>query len=147
MREWTKLKPRGLEGLCDEVTFCWDPQEEMEKEMVTHSSNLAWEIPWRGWGGCRLQRVRQRLSNYTRSCWPFCGNSVPHGGTTTGKEPEWDWAEGGQGGWGTGGKGGPRKGRRRRLAGGARPGSVSPAVLFYSKTFNWGNHFKFTKSC
>lgn len=29
----------------------------------------------------------------------------------------------------------------------ARPGLVSPAVLFYSKFFNWENNFKFTKSC
>ena len=71
--------------------------------------------------------MTERL-NKKRSCWPFCRNSVLCGGITTGKDPEWDWAQGGQCGWGTRGKGGPRKGRRRRLAGG--PGQAWWALQF-----------------
>ena len=40
----------------------WSPEEPLEKGMATHSSILAWEIPWTGEPGelqsTGLQRVR-----------------------------------------------------------------------------------------
>ena len=47
-------------------------EDPLEKEMTTHSSTLAWEIPWTEEPGrllqsMGLQRVGQRLSDFTHS--------------------------------------------------------------------------------
>ena len=46
-------------------------EDPLEKEMATHSSTLAWKIPWMEEHGTLqsmgLQRVRQRLSDFTLS--------------------------------------------------------------------------------
>lgn len=41
MRERTKFKLRGQEGLCDEVTFCQDLQEE---KLLGHSVGTASQV-------------------------------------------------------------------------------------------------------
>ena len=43
-------------------------KDPLEKDMVTHSSTLAWKIPWMEEPG-RLQSMgRTRLSNFSLSC-------------------------------------------------------------------------------
>ena len=47
--------------------WSWRHEDPLEKEMATHSSILAWEIPWTekpgGLQSMGLQRVRHNLSN------------------------------------------------------------------------------------
>ena len=44
-------------------------EDPLEKEMTTHSSNLAWEIPWTeehgGLQSMESQKSQTQLSNYT----------------------------------------------------------------------------------
>ena len=55
-------------------TWVQSPGQEgsLEKEMTTHSSILAWRIPWReepgGLQSMGLQRVRHDLSAHTLTC-------------------------------------------------------------------------------
>ena len=48
-------------------SLCWE--DPLEKEMATHSSTLAWKIPWTEGPGrlqyMGLQRVKTRLSDFT----------------------------------------------------------------------------------
>ena len=46
-------------------------EDPLEKDMATHSSNLAWEIPWTEEPG-RLQSVRSQESDTT---WPLSYHS------------------------------------------------------------------------
>ena len=51
----------------DQGSFGWE--DPMEKEMATHSSILAWEIPWiEEPGGLQLQRIGH---NYATKQWPL----------------------------------------------------------------------------
>ena len=47
--------------------WSWGHEDPLEKEMATHSSILAWEIPWTekpgGLQSMGLQRARHNLSN------------------------------------------------------------------------------------
>ena len=57
--------PGGSEG---KVSACfgrsWGPEDPLEKEMATHSSILAWRIPWAAESG-RLQSTgSQRVGHY-----------------------------------------------------------------------------------
>ena len=60
-------------------------KDPLEKEMATHSSILAWEIPWAeepgGLQSTGLQKSRTRLSNFTYYVGGFTGGSAvnsPH---------------------------------------------------------------------
>ena len=56
----------GKESTCnagDEETWVWSLGQEdpLEKETATHSSNLAWKIPWAGEPGELQSMVSQRV--------------------------------------------------------------------------------------
>ena len=60
---------------------CSDQEEPMEKEMATHSSILAWNVPWTLESGrlqsFGLQRDKQRTTEHACThtlCRGFCGN-------------------------------------------------------------------------
>ena len=46
-------------------------EEPMEKEMATHSSTLAWKIPWTE-EPCRLAKSRTRLRDFTSTFLICC---------------------------------------------------------------------------
>ena len=60
---------KRLPGMWEAWVRSLGREDPLEKEMATHSSTLAWKIPWREEPG-RLQsmgsqRVRTRLSDFT----------------------------------------------------------------------------------
>ena len=65
MAQWSRI--------CQPVQETWvqslGREDPLEKEMATHSSILAWEIPWAeesgGLESMKLQRDKTQLSNYT----------------------------------------------------------------------------------
>ena len=78
----------GLPGGCGKETACsagddvrsLSQEDPLEEEMATHSSILAWEIPWTEepcghsiWGGLTLTSVNDYLKNHsfdhTDLCW------------------------------------------------------------------------------
>ena len=72
---WASLVAQKLKRLpAMQETQVWSlgREDPLEKEMVTHSSILAWRIPWTEKPG-RLQSMvsqksRTRLSDFTHSC-------------------------------------------------------------------------------
>ena len=59
----------GKESTCNANTQVWflSQEEHLEKEMATHSSVLAWKIPWTeeagGLQSMGLQRIRHNLAS------------------------------------------------------------------------------------
>ena len=49
-------------------------EDPLEKEMVTHSGNLAWKIPWTQKPG-RLHRVTERCTQVSNFTFPFFSGS------------------------------------------------------------------------
>jgi len=43
--------------------FKWDTAAKLEKEMATHSSNLAWKIPWTEEAGAPQSMLSQRVEH------------------------------------------------------------------------------------
>ena len=44
-----------------------DPADPLEKETATHSSILAWKIPWTEWPGGLQSDVTEQLSAHTHT--------------------------------------------------------------------------------
>ena len=60
---------KRLPGMWEAWVRSLGREDPLEKEMATHSSTLAWKIPWREEPGrvqsMGSQRVRTRLSDFT----------------------------------------------------------------------------------
>ena len=60
---------KHLSGMWETRVRSLDREDPLEKEMATHSSNLAWRIPWREEPGRLLvhgvAKSRTRLSDFT----------------------------------------------------------------------------------
>ena len=66
-KEWAFLVAQAIKRLpAMQETWVWSlgREDPLEKEMATHSSILAWRIPWTEEPG-RLTQSRTRLSNFT----------------------------------------------------------------------------------
>ena len=66
--EWASLAVQLVKNL-PAMQETWvrflDQEDPLEKEMATHSSTLAWRIPWRGEPG-RLQSIGSQESDMTQ---------------------------------------------------------------------------------
>ena len=67
---WLPWSLSGEESMAKEETWVWSLNQEdaLEKEMATHSSILAWEIPWTEWG---------RRASGILGPWPEVGPQLP----------------------------------------------------------------------
>ena len=72
-----RLKP--LPGMRETWVLSLGQEDPLEKEMATHSSTLAWRIPWRGEPG-RLQSMgSQRVGHDLLFIFAFISNILGDG--------------------------------------------------------------------